>query len=285
MAPAMKRLAPNLPLLRALYGFAGLVFGAAVANAAVIYSNNFEGAEADAVAAGAGPGGSPSLYAYGNQGGWTQVLNGATNSYWWYSTQYATTGGATALGRPDPLGPASAPYDTNGQGATALHGIAGAGFRYAHRTLSTAFVPGNIYRFSVSASTDNAQTGQAVYLYFFRGSAVPTTDFDAQSSAAAAFFSDGTSSTVNTTGGAVASLVSIPYNSASNAGNWQTVSYEFTPDASMTGENIGIAIYMRARTAVDNIVIEQFVPEPGTVTTLTGSLGLLLARRRRKPSA
>jgi hypothetical protein len=282
----MKRITPNFRLLRALYGFAGLVFGAAVANAAVIYSNNFEGAEAAAVAAGAGPGGSATLYAYGNQGGWSNVTYGGTsNGYWWYSTKYSTTGGATALGRPDPLGPASPPFDTTGQGSTALHGLNASGFRYAYRTLATTFVPGNTYRFSISATTDNGQTGQGVYLYFFRGSAVPSSNFDADSSGGSGFFSDGTSSIVNTAGGTVTNVVAIPFDSTSDAGNWQTVSYDFTPDSSMAGENIGIAIYMRARTAVDNVVIEQFIPEPGTGAVITGSLGLFLARRRRSRPA
>lgn len=278
----MKRIAPNFLRLRALYGFAGLVFGAAVSNAAVIYSNNFEGAEANAVAAGAGTGGVATMYAYGNQGGWTQVLNGASNSYWWYSTKYATGAGG-AGNRPDPLGPASAPYDTNGQGATALHGISGAGFRYATRLLSTTFTEGNIYRFSVSAAADftNPST-QAVYMYFFRASAPPTTDFDAQSSAAALFTSDGGSGIVNTSGGAISNLVAANYTATSVAGNWGTVSYDFTAGPSVAGETIGIAIYMRAGTAVDNIVIEQFVPEPGSAAMLAGSLGVLLARRRRK---
>ena len=72
--------------------------------------------------------------------------------------------------------------------------------------------------------------------------------------------------------------------STTDAGNRQTVSFDFTPDASMAGENIGIAIYLRPQTAVDNVVIEHFaaIPEPGTAATLTGSLALLLARRRRK---
>jgi hypothetical protein len=51
----------------------------------------------------------------------------------------------------------------------------------------------------------------------------------------------------------------------------------------MAGENIGIGIYMRARTAVDNIQVERFaaVPEPGSLA-LTAAAGMLLSRRRRK---
>lgn len=278
----MKRLRPDIRLLRAVYGFAGLVFGCAMANATVVYFNNFEGAEANAVAAGAGTGSVATLYSYGNQGGWNQVRIGGTgNTSWWYSTKYATAGGGT--GRPDPLGPASAPYNTNGQGSTALHGLNASGFNYTYRVLATAFVPGDTYRFSVSAATDNGLAGQAVFLYFFKGSSTPTLSFDTQSSAAAEFDSIGTTSTVNNAGGTVSNLIGGVFDSVNNAGNWKTVSFDFTPNASMAGENIGIGIYMRSQTAVDNIQVEQFaaVPEPGSLA-LTAVAGMLFSRRRRK---
>jgi len=225
-----------------LLGMAGMALATSI-NAAILFTDDFDG-----IAVPASPG-----FLYGDSGGWTMTTDTAS---WWYDTNYATV---TSAGRPDPTGGTGNALSVRGE--------------YAQHAVGATFLAGQTYRLTMDLSTANGGSGTRVFAYIGDQSLALA---DATAVGRLAFHDDGTTASAV----AASNIVSANYQSVTDAGNWTTVSYEYTATGADDGKDIGIAFWASGAPYMDNVQFES-VPEPSS-TALLGLGGLALILRRRK---